>query len=99
MVKNYRANKDLRNLVRSYIGLAHVPPNKLEEAFRIINKTYNFTDPQEQKFKAYMEQYFLKYWLHNDVGFIVFYRKNALKRFSLPLIKIIFGLLKLIFIG
>ena len=71
VVKNYRENKVLRNFVRSYIGLAQVPPNRLEEAFAIVNKRYTFEDQQEIKFKVYMEQYFLKYWLHNKVNLSV----------------------------
>ena len=65
VVKNYRSNKNLRNFVRSYVGFAHVPPSRLEEAFMAVNRTYMFTDPAEVKFKAYLEDYFLKYWLHN----------------------------------
>ena len=67
VVSNYKHNKNLRNLVRSYVGFAHVPPNKLEEAYAAVNKTYIFTDPKEVKFKSYLENYFLKYWLHNKV--------------------------------
>ena len=67
VVRNYRDNKNLRNFVRSYIGLAHVPPNRLEEAFTMVNKAYSFNDKKEDNFKTYMEQYFLKYWLHNKV--------------------------------
>ena len=68
VVRSYRENKDLRNFVRSYVGMAHVPPNRLEEAFTLINKTYCFNSPREHAFKEYMEKYFMKYWLHNEVS-------------------------------
>ena len=65
VVQNYKVNKNLRNFVRSYVGMAHVPPNRLDEAFSAVNKTYNFDDAKEMRFKVYLENYFLKYWLHN----------------------------------
>ena len=65
VVQNYKENKNLRNFVRSYVGLAQVPPNRLDEAFSAVNKTYNFVDAKEMRFKVYLENYFLKYWLHN----------------------------------
>ena len=59
VVQNYKVNKNLRSFVRSYVGMAHVPPNRLDEAFSAVNKTYNFDDAKEMRFKVYLEHYLL----------------------------------------
>ena len=41
------------------------PQIDFDEAFSAVNKTYNFDDAKEMRFKVYLENYFLKYWLHN----------------------------------
>ena len=66
MVKNYCDKKSqIRKFVTCVVALAHVPPNRLKEAYHIL-KNFKFTDIEEIKFKDEMTKYINQQWINNS---------------------------------